>query len=451
MNSETQVKKTVFFLCSPNLGILDNWLPVIWKLKEKRNDLNFIIIFPRPNFFDQINLSNILIILASKIFNKIIFKSYAGNWLFADSFYKMASKPEPKGFEWVLIRIIRKLEKYPITAVVSRVLQFCYRKLSQSWNKQYIYDWRFDDTQKACVLYDTTEELKLYNSEILKYLRTIPKFSILHGINIINGGVTAHKKSDLNCNIRKDIKVYLFSAKENQIYEHEYHIHKSSMEVVGIPRHDPDWMNFLRSKILENSDESDSQKKGGIFIISRPGNTNYHPYKRKKKALEDIKRLAWTDLKKNIVVKLHPKEREEGVYEEVFGTDTYGDKWVYSELHPFVLGKNSTFAISFWSGVVTDMIALGIPTIEYLDLRGIPEFDNNQSLRDKDGQPVLSYRFLELVLGASDYDQMKAHATEIIRNPDLVLSKLQDAYEELFPRFKNINDKIAQDILDISG
>ena len=93
---------------------------------------------------------------------------------------------------------------------------------------------------------------------------------------------------------------------------------------------------------------------------------------------------------KNIVIKLHPKERREGIYEEVFGTETYGYNWVYSDNHPFVLAEYSDFAISFYSGVVIDMLALGIPTIEYLDLRGIPEYDNDESLRDKMDHPVFS-------------------------------------------------------------
>ena len=222
------------------------------------------------------------------------------------------------------------------------------------------------------------------------------------------------------------------------------------MEVVGVPRHSPKWIEFIQLNILKQSNKINAQNNGSIFIISRPGSTNYFPHERKKKALENIKQLAWNDLKKNIVVKLHPKERKEGLYEEVFGAETYGDKWVYSDLHPFVLGKESAFAISFYSGVAIDMLALGVPTIEYLDLRGISEFDNRESLRDKYGHPVFSYRYLELVLGASNYDQIKAHAMEIMKDREAVLSRLQAKYNQLFPKIENINDKIAQDILNIS-
>ena len=85
MVKKTHLKDTIFFLCSPSLGILDNWLPIIWKLKKKQKDYKFIIIFPRSNFINQINLSNILLILGSNVFDSIVFKSDSGLWLINDS------------------------------------------------------------------------------------------------------------------------------------------------------------------------------------------------------------------------------------------------------------------------------------------------------------------------------------------------------------------------------
>ena len=58
MNKKLPLKDTIYFLCSPSLGILDNWLPIIWSLKAKREDLKFVIVFPRSNAIDQIQLSN---------------------------------------------------------------------------------------------------------------------------------------------------------------------------------------------------------------------------------------------------------------------------------------------------------------------------------------------------------------------------------------------------------
>ena len=103
-------KNVVYFLCSPSLGILDNWLPVIWQLKEKRGDLKFIIIFPRSNFIDRINLSNILLILSEKIFDSVVFKSDGGDWLVADNFSSIKSVYNLSAFEKFLLKIIRKLK-----------------------------------------------------------------------------------------------------------------------------------------------------------------------------------------------------------------------------------------------------------------------------------------------------------------------------------------------------
>ena len=444
-------KNVVYFLCSPSLGLLDNWLPVIWSLKEKRKDLKFIIIFPKPNIIDQIHLSNILIILASKIFDSVVFKNEGGLWLVADTFSIAKMRNNHSTFEWFLLKIIGKLKKWKITEIAGSIIHFGYSIFSRYLNKKFQFNWQFAKENGLCILYDLSEETKPFNLELMKSFKEVPKFSIQHGININEGGVLSNIKRASDGNFRKDVKAYLFSSQERNFYEHKYAIHKSFMKVVGVPRHSPDWVEFIQLNIPKQNNEINSLNNGSIFIISRPGNTIYHPYKRKKKALENIKRLAWNDLKKNIVIKLHPKEKKEGIYEEVFGIDTYGDKWVYSELHPFVLGKESDFAISFYSGVVIDMLALGVPTIEYLDLRGIPEYDNDESFRDKMDHPVFSFRYMDLVLGASDYKQMKAHVMEIMNDRETVLYRLQATYNELFPQIENIDDKIAQDILDVSA
>lgn len=445
--SSTPLKNVIYFLCSPSLGLLDNWLPVIWSLKEKREDLKFIIIFPKPNIIDQINLSNILIILASKIFDSIVFKSQTGHWLTAETFPVAKIRKNRSTFERFLSKVIVKLNKWKLTKILGNVIHFMYATFDCYLTRKFQFNWKFVKENGLCVLYDVYDESKSYNFELTKIFKELPKFSIQHGININEAGFLKNTKQTIDVVYRNDIKAYLFSHKEIPFYEYKYAIHKSKMQVVGVPRHSSIWMKFIQSNILNMNEDFDSTSHGSIFIISRPSGTKYFPYKRKKKALEDIKRLAWKDLKKNIVVKLHPKEIKEGIYEDVFGKDTYGINWTYSDLHPFVLGKECDFAISFYSGVVIDMLALGVPTIEYLNLRGIPEFDNYGSLRDKINDPVFAYRYLNLVLGASDYKMMKAHFMEIINNKNTVLSKLQCRYNEIFPKIENINDKIARDIL----
>ena len=42
----------ILFLCSPGLGSLDNWLPIIKELKKKNYNLDFYV--PKESILDQI-------------------------------------------------------------------------------------------------------------------------------------------------------------------------------------------------------------------------------------------------------------------------------------------------------------------------------------------------------------------------------------------------------------
>jgi hypothetical protein len=79
-------KKDILFICSPNLGILDNWLPILWHLKKKRPDSSFVFVVPKSRDIDEIDEASILFIISRDIFNRVVFRSWFGGWLSANSF-----------------------------------------------------------------------------------------------------------------------------------------------------------------------------------------------------------------------------------------------------------------------------------------------------------------------------------------------------------------------------
>jgi hypothetical protein len=164
-------------------------------------------------------------------------------------------------------------------------------------------------------------------------------------------------------------------------------------------------------------------------------------------AIKHIRKLAWSDLNKKIIVKLHPKEKHTGIYEDIFGRENYGTRWAYSNLHPFVIGSRCDFAIAFYSGVVVDMIAMDVPSIELMDLRGIPKFDHKDSLRDQNGEPVFEYRYNDLALGASDYPSLKREAAKIQTSREEVLQMLRKSYQEHYKTKPGVTAEIAKEIL----
>jgi hypothetical protein len=165
--------------------------------------------------------------------------------------------------------------------------------------------------------------------------------------------------------------------------------------------------------------------------------------------LKHIRKLAWRDLNKKIIVKLHPKEKKTGIYEDVFGEENYGTGWAYSNLHPFVLGSRCDFAIAFYSGVVVDMIAMDVPSIELINLTGLPKYDNADSLRDSNGVPVFEYSFNDLALGACDYTSLKRQASRILTDRNSVMQKLKNSYWNHYRTEPGVTYSIANEVLTV--
>ena len=53
-------KKHVLLICSPNLGLIDNWLPIVHELK-KTNNYMFDIFFPKYTSLRQLEKKKYII------------------------------------------------------------------------------------------------------------------------------------------------------------------------------------------------------------------------------------------------------------------------------------------------------------------------------------------------------------------------------------------------------
>lgn len=435
---------TICFICSPGLGILDNWLPIIFELREERPDVDFLFVLPKANSVGLIDPDNVLIKMAANIFDTILFRSYSGLWLHVDTFKEAQDINELTPLAFHLHTFARRVSRFDLFGLFSRFIYSVYKAVDLKRYSNKILKLEDICSSVKAVLFDVYEEAKDYNSDLMHALHGVPKFSICHGIDINSFPIVSRCPEPGKQN---NIIAYLFSKYEKDYYKGTFCLDDSDLKVVGIPRHNIKWMEKIirEQKRISNELLWDDY----IFIISRPL-SQYFPYEKKRKALEDINRLAFKELNKRIVVKFHPKERDDGLYKKIFGAETYGKKWIYSNHHPFVLGEKCTFAISFLSGVVLDMLAMDVPVIEYLDLRGISEYDNHESLRDDSGDPVFSYRYFGVVLGASNYEQLLLHAHDIIENRSHVINGLKAQYNKKFPSHGYVSKTITSDILSFA-
>lgn len=214
----------------------------------------------------------------------------------------------------------------------------------------------------------------------------------------------------------------------------------------GIPRHDNDWIDFICS---HSNNIKEKAFDSYIFIIGRQ-TSPYNTPERKKKALKDIYNVVCKKHNLKLVVKTHPKEHIDGIdghiYMDALGKKNYGKTWIYSDNHPFILGKKAIFSISFYSGVSLDMLAINKPTIEYLDLNDLEAYDNSNSQRDSDGNPVFNYRGAKLVLGASSKLELEHHVESILNKYKATILPLASMYKDCFEPLNGASKMVADDI-----
>jgi hypothetical protein len=151
-----------------------------------------------------------------------------------------------------------------------------------------------------------------------------------------------------------------------------------------------------------------------------------------------------------LIIKIHPKESLDGIdgiiYRDVLGVENYGKTWLFSNRHPFVLGKKSLFSISFYSGVPIDMLAINKPTIEYLNWEGLEGYDNKNSLRDEHGKPISQYTYVDIVLGARSKLELEQHVESILNRYEATVLSLRSRYDNFFKTFDGASEMVANDI-----
>ena len=431
---------------------MDVWLPVIQKLRE-RDGIVIDFVFPEPSSLRLENKESDLFNLSEKFSDNVIFRGYSGRWFISDTLISASSgiyfnKIDEKILRLSIRLIEGKLSKYYILREFGKYLIVVYRYvfyIKENFGSLNLYDFNLLKNTDG-ILYDVLVENKFVNKELRDGFRHVPKFSMRHGLDA--GWICNEMLCKKQVKFRSDVVVYTMSKLESDGYKKCFGISENNIIHVGIPRHDKDWIEFIYNQsysVKNNIFDS------FVFIIGRPA-SQYNTPERKKKALKDIYEIVCNKYKLKLIIKSHPKESLDGVdgdiYRNALGIENYGKDWVFSDNHVFMLGKKAFFCISFYSGVIIDMLAINRPTIEYLNLEGLDAYDNSDSLRDEYGKPVFQYRYTNLVLGASSKSALDQHIDSILNQYEATILSLQSRYEEYFKPFNGASEMVANNIFN---
>jgi len=108
------------------------------------------------------------------------------------------------------------------------------------------------------------------------------------------------------------------------------------------------------------------------------------------------------------------------------------------------LGRRALFAVTFFSSVAIDMIAVGTPTIELCDFSGLTKSPN--LARDEHGQPTSIYQQLGLVLSARNFDELAEQVDRIFEDRNAVIAQLRSAYDSSYDRLDDPVGLIIDDL-----
>lgn len=425
----------IIFNCSPSLGILDNWLPIIYNLRQQLNESKFIFYIPSVTTMEQIDLNSNLIKISDEIFDLIVFKSHATILMSAKSFKEAKVLNNNSKIKSLLFlkKVFKKLKFDSFLIVTNSIL----KNISYLRFKSNIYSFEKVSNNNV-VLFDLHELNKSYNQDFFRHFKTNPKFSILHGINVRG---LQHEKIEISPVKVQNCIAYIWSEYEREFYKTRYFLQDENIKNYGIPRHDINWIKFLIKK--EEHYESDFDEY--IFIISRPIGPTV-PKERKIEYIKDIQKIS-SKFNLPLVIKMHPRENDKELYENILGKENYSKKWIFSIAHPFILGKNCKFAICFFSGVPLDMLMLKVPTIERLTLKSLKKYEFSTLV--KNDIVMSEFRFLDLVLSAENYSELEEKVGLIINDKEKVINKLIENYKLVFNYTDNINEKISNEIIEV--
>ena len=122
-----------------------------------------------------------------------------------------------------------------------------------------------------------------------------------------------------------------------------------------------------------------------------------------------------------IKVKPHPMESDFSIYRRAVGAEGPTGRRVLTDQLISSFASETLFATCYRSYTSLALTVLRFPTIERLNLVGLPGYKNDASMRDTTGAPILDIRRYEHVNGAPTSEEFFESVEPIIRDYDACL------------------------------
>jgi hypothetical protein len=436
---------SVAVVCSPNMGIVDSWLPVIAAARAAHPDWRLVAIVPR-GWGVGIRPDAAAVRALDGLVDAVVIEVMPGEYRWvadlraADRIATRLARPGAwlQDLEGRLsrrgigpVRVMRRLIRVGALFVPGGV--------RKRWSGR--GGW-------AVVLIDAEVANRIEVRELLRALGDPPSLSLSHGLGYLDPATGTPRA------VRTPVSLaYAYSETHRRRLILDHGLAETDVRVTGVPRHDPEGPKLVAEAVdAWIGPEWDD----AVLLISRPAtsegerpvtSTDWLPAGRKAEQLRAIHRVVCEEHGLRLIVTMHPKERDDRAIREGLPSAQQGRTWLLTEAHPLALAPRLRFAISFSSGVAVDLLSSGVPTIELQDVRGASAFDGPDALRDDEGRVLrTSERRNALVLPADDEEDLRRQVGRILAQRQQVLAALQDAYRARYADPRGAVASIVRDL-----
>ena len=434
----------LFFLCYPHFGTLDNWLPVLNEINDLSGNLAFTLIIPNPAIIRSFHKDNAVVKITNNIFDTVLIRAYDDIWIRHASVFDSIEWYQKNRVRLRLFDILKLLKNqrmllhiltWPLILLKNKIFKkecelIKYKELGK------------DVLQTDILFYDIHVEKSCLVSDILQLFYNSNKYSLPHGLSMLGSNLNSEEKLTTLVDVsnKDNTKVYVNSEFHINFYNKKYGINVDKKHVIGIPRHDCKWIETIQNLSLKLPNQFDNDNT--VVLLSRHVSNAHLLFDEKVESIKNIKKIFIDELGMKVAVKFHPKEKkeriyknkEDDIYENIFGLDNYGLTWIYSGLHSFALCKGKKLVISLGAGVIFDMIAMGAPCIEY----------KNKKENEEKIMQFVKYGFVE---GFSSYHELSAYVNKWKIGSNQVSTTPINTCKKYFPVFNDISRVIATEIL----
>ena len=166
------MRKNLLLWCSPGFTLVDNWLPVVRKLKE-RSDITIDFVFPEPSSLRLEAKDSGLFNLAEQFSDRVIYRGHSGRWFVAHTLIEASSGIKFSNFDEKISQLSKRLlygraSKFFILRIIGKYLKAILKYiayLKEDFSSQSHYDISLIKNVDG-VLCDFTVEKKVVNKEL---------------------------------------------------------------------------------------------------------------------------------------------------------------------------------------------------------------------------------------------------------------------------------------------